>query len=507
LTSNVQIINKATGKFEDIGHKFRYFTTKHGLRIMAFGVLFDFKGDSNVTKVTKAEDMVKESWFQHAVNFPEPIDLFVVIGHNPVRRNTTSSTFGTLYTTIRTMRPGIPIQAFGGHAHVRDFVIYDEISTGLASGRYCETLGWLSLTGIQSPTFNGSTMPHSVPNPTRKAVISTTAGADIEKRSRCHKSPIPGKPEIRYARRYLDWNRLTFAFHALGSQDLGYDTEHGQRVTNAVTGFRKVLNLTTVFGCAPQTYCQSCKPFGTDGNIFHLLESALAATVVNQSRADIPRLIIINTGTIRFDLIRGPFTVDDAFMVSPFKDNFQFIPEVPYSHASQVLGILNAGPPQKRSVDLDFNSMIFTGEVCVDPPYTTSMRTKRDISESQSITGRQSYSPALTAGYTTTDDFGTDGDDTPHSKIPFFPQPNDVQANASFPTDGSMPRTVDLIFLDFIGKKYVLPALAAVGANYTESDIQLYMPDTFTTNTYLPEYAGRVWQDGLSNCPSGSDVS
>src|ERR1700761_9487035 len=89
--------------------------------------------------------------------------------------------------------------------------------------------------------------------------------------------------------------------------------------------------------------CQSCQPFGSDGNIFTgLLDPALRETVVNKSRADIPRLIIINTGSIRFDLVEGPFTFDDAFIVSPFTDAFQFIPDVPYDQAKQVLGILNA---------------------------------------------------------------------------------------------------------------------------------------------------------------------
>lgn len=53
LTSNVQIVNPATGKWEYIGKQYRYFTTEQGLRIMAFGVLFDFTGNSNVSKVTK----------------------------------------------------------------------------------------------------------------------------------------------------------------------------------------------------------------------------------------------------------------------------------------------------------------------------------------------------------------------------------------------------------------------------------------------------------------------
>jgi hypothetical protein len=56
-----------------------------GLRIMTFGVLFDFTGNSNVSKVIKAADLVKQQWFLDAVNFSEPVDLFLLIGHNPIR--------------------------------------------------------------------------------------------------------------------------------------------------------------------------------------------------------------------------------------------------------------------------------------------------------------------------------------------------------------------------------------------------------------------------------------
>ena len=119
VTSNVQIINPATGELEYVGSRYRYFTTDHGLRIMAFGVLYDFTGNSNVSKVIKAADLVKEDWFIDAVNFDEPIDLFLVIGHNPIRTTVSSSTFGTLYKTIRGLRPDVPIQAFGGHTHIR----------------------------------------------------------------------------------------------------------------------------------------------------------------------------------------------------------------------------------------------------------------------------------------------------------------------------------------------------------------------------------------------------
>lgn len=79
--------------------------------------------------------MVKEQWFIDAVNCEKPIDLFVVIGHNPIRTTNSASTFGLLHDTIRSMRPNVPIQAFGGHTHIRDFQVYDDMSTGLEAGK------------------------------------------------------------------------------------------------------------------------------------------------------------------------------------------------------------------------------------------------------------------------------------------------------------------------------------------------------------------------------------
>lgn len=266
---------------------------------MSFGVLYDFTGNSNVSKVVKAADLVKESWFLNAIQYPEPIDLFLIIGHNPVRPTARGSTFGILYKTIRSLRPTTPIQAFGGHSHIRDLAIFDSMSTGLESGRYCETVGWLSMSGINSSTFNGNTKPRGVPNPTQPAVNATARNS----------TGNTSTSNLLYQRRYLDFNRLTFAYHAVGSQDKTFDYHSGERVTELITTGRKKLNLTALYGCAPATYCQSCKPFGAEGNIFPLLATALAATVINQSRAANPRLILINTGSVRFDLVKGPFTL------------------------------------------------------------------------------------------------------------------------------------------------------------------------------------------------------
>lgn len=189
------------------------------------------------------------------------------------------------------------------------------------------------MSGIRSSSFHGKLKPHGVPNPTRKAIkVLPTPSVNVTNQSPVatgasnspsatdkaltQSSATNGTghskstgPKLVYSRRYLDWNRLTFAYHALGSQDKTFDNHRGVKVTHQITEARKTLNLTTLYGCAPKTYCQYCKPFGADGNIYGLLETALGQIVINPERASTPRLIIINTGSVRFDLVEGPFTL------------------------------------------------------------------------------------------------------------------------------------------------------------------------------------------------------
>ncbi|MCJ1475518.1 hypothetical protein MMC13_004181 [Lambiella insularis] len=499
LTSNVQIFNNATGGLEYIGKQFRYFTTRHGLRIMSFGVLYDFTGNTNITQVIKAAALVQEAWFLDAISYSEPVDLFLVLGHNPARPSVYGSTFGTIYQAIRAKNPNTPIQFFGGHTHIRDFAVIDEGSTSLESGRYCETLGWFSMSGINSSSYTGNAEPRGVPNPTQKAIaVSATATATP--------TTNPAFSDLVYSRRYIDWNRLSFAYHAVGSQSNTFDLHSGLRVTSDITALRKELNLTALYGCAPQTYCESCAPFGAPGNIFPLVNTALAATVINATRATIPRLIIINTGSIRFDLIEGPFTYDDSFIVSPFTDGFQFIPNVPYSLASQVITKLNAAAGDRRRRDLQTRDFGFSNHDCLDDVYGTSDGKPGLARRSAPLTRgkHRRQTNIITPGYTTTDDFGSNGDDTIHSAIPYYSQPEYDQAEGGFPTDGSTPAAVDLVFLDYFASD-VVPILNGLGGTYTAADVSYYLdPTQFTTQTYLPKYAQMAWQANVPNCPVGA---
>jgi 2',3'-cyclic-nucleotide 2'-phosphodiesterase (5'-nucleotidase family) len=100
---------------------------------MAFGVHFDFEGASN-TRVTKPSEMVNHPWFIDAVDYEEPVDIFVVLAHSPVQRTEPFDAVDRVYWEIRRRRLETPIQIFGGYTHVRDFVLYDAKATGLQSG-------------------------------------------------------------------------------------------------------------------------------------------------------------------------------------------------------------------------------------------------------------------------------------------------------------------------------------------------------------------------------------
>lgn len=79
-----------------------------------------------------------------------------------------------------------------------------------------------------------------------------------------------------------------------------------------------------------------------------------------------------------------------------------------------------------------------------------------------------------------------------------------MQANVSFPADGSMPATVDVIFLDYFASSVVMFLQQLGYASASSASVQQYLPKSFTTNSYLPVYAqvAPAWQANVkTGCP------
>jgi hypothetical protein len=294
---------------------------------------------------------------------------------------------------------------------------------------------------------------------------------------------------------------MTFEHHSKGSQILEFNTQSGAELTDKITYARKTLKLNKIYGCAPRTYCTDCRPDGDPGNLFTVINDALATIVVNKTRSTISRIILHEGGNVRYDLVQGPFTYDDLFVVAPFQNTYRFIQDVPYTNAAQIISLLNVDAKinnTRSTCYFDPQSFSSVGEECSDIHLTKGSLSRRSVSEIQ-------YQTAVSPGYNTTDAFGSDGDDTLHTFMGCHPRKDSYEARAAFPADGSDPKTVDVIFLDFVERR-VLAALKNTGLTYTPTDVSMYMPSNFTSNTYMGEYAKLKWQDNIHNCPLGNGV-
>ncbi|PHH64716.1 hypothetical protein CDD80_1091 [Ophiocordyceps camponoti-rufipedis] len=286
IASNVDYIDAKTGEVSPLAPRYRKFKTKKlGLTVVAFGFLFDFVGNANNSRVTPVADTISQPWFQQAMR--EKPDVFVVAAHIGVRM----PELRTIFTALRKQNWHIPILFFGGHAHVRDAVRFDTLSVALASGRYLETIGWMSVDNLR---------------PKDSSSVSSA---------------------VTISRKYLDNNLLGMYYHT-GLNASTFPTDAGRRATKDITAARAALKLDDRFGCAPRHLWTDRAPYPGNASVYTWLEEELLpSVVVNASRAHVPRLAFINTGGIRFDIFKGPFTRDTLMAVSPFDNRFVFIPD------------------------------------------------------------------------------------------------------------------------------------------------------------------------------------
>ncbi|KAJ5407017.1 hypothetical protein N7465_008301 [Penicillium sp. CMV-2018d] len=444
LASNIDIIHPTTKELVPLAPRFKKFTTpKQGIRIVAFGFLFDFNGNYNNTVVQRVSSTIKEDWFQEAIRDKE-VDLFLVVGHVPVH----SPEYRAIFKEIRGIRWDTPIQFFGGHQHVRDYAQYDSKAFGLASGRFMETVGFMSIDGLASKTSQQS-----------------AAG------------PV-------FKRRYIDNNIFSY-YHHTGLDQETFPTENGLNVSRLIAKARTDLHLDQIHGCAPHDLWMSRVKYPDPSSIYTWLETQVLGDLRDEIRGDTARVAIINTGAMRFDIFKGPFTQDSTFIVSPFTSTFRYVKDVPYDKAQLIVEVLNEQP---QVLSMDESSLTTLG------PLEQLAYPEDVIAQNWASTSGQipMSSPDLVPGYTTKDDAGTDGDDTIHAPINFYRVPNCIQALKSA-NASETPKTVDLVYLDFI-EKYIILAAKFSGLDVDiakESDV--YMPNVSLTNLIL-DWVKKNWK-------------
>ncbi|SPO24302.1 uncharacterized protein UTRI_03570 [Ustilago trichophora] len=462
VSSNVQISHAGPRGGANVtynfGEQFVKFKTDNGRKVTSLGVLFNFTGADKGITVQDPAKMVLEPWFAEAIK--EEPDLFLIAGHMPVRKDQ----FPTVVNAVRKVHPTTPIMILGGHSHIRDCTQYDKYSMGIESGRYLETVGWMSMNFTKDgPTFSRS---------------------------------------------YIDANRRNYAFHAgLASKLHKFDTALGKKITKEMNQVANSWNLSHVYGIAPQDYYLQRVPINDTSSLINFMTNKVLPTVISTSNPDrkgVPNLIIANTGSQRFELYAGPFTKNDQYIVSPFTDAFQYIKDVPYKYANQVIHKLNndkvaQATSRKRDVSTKESEEELYAQGHVSHIYNRWMKDQHNFATANSAAAEDlakldaraaAAQEQRTLGYVTKDECPGDGDDTVHIAIPYASVPDYVQS----PVTGNVTADdkVDVIFLDFIAKNVVrILNGMQTERSYSLDDVAPY--NQYTTQDIYPLYAEQVW--------------
>ncbi|KAF8173352.1 Metallo-dependent phosphatase-like protein [Mycena galopus ATCC 62051] len=444
LSSNVNITINGVSK--PIGSRFAKFKTRKGRAMTELGVLFDFKGNAADTMVQTVEDMVKEPWFGDAI-MDEP-DLFLLAGHMPVAQDN----WPRVFNAIRAVHPLTPILILGGHTHIRDCVQLDGRSMSLESGKYMETIGWMSADLPEPKGHYGGYGRHN--------------GEDYSASGKAAKN-------ITFSRRYLDPNRVTFEYHTRRG-NFSFDTTQGRSITKGLEQLVKEFDLGFTYGTAPHDFTLYQCGFPNNSLLSLMSEVLPVALTVHSTRASIPNIMIINSGALR-----SPYCYADPLL---------YIPNVPFSVANVVLPVLNGVTQNHRKRDEGVEAELWERGY-VRTRYRECME---DMARRNAeLDGQAHFAVAkLTPGYVTTDACPGVGDDAPHAPLELYSLPNFITSAAPIGLAADAP--IDLVFLNFL-EKQLIGILNGLQKDkvYTTADVSKYLKVLATEA--LGIYAQQKW--------------
>ncbi|TKY90835.1 hypothetical protein EX895_000833 [Sporisorium graminicola] len=516
MTSNVKIAlphpDAPNASYAPIGSLFKTLVTPvQGLKIMSYGIIFDFKLAAKGIAVQSPQEMVEEEWFDRSLDLARDwgVDTFVVLGHMPVSGD---PGWEAVHSKIRSRFPDTPIAIFGGHTHVRDCRMMDSQTMALESGRYMETIGFM---GIK----------------------------DLQKRKRAG-----GRGKVKFTRRYIDSNPRNFAHHLKLSSTRELATKKGSFIRFIMDAISEAWSLSRLHGVVPQDYYLDRVPYGDNSSLLSLLADRVLPKVVRpseKSRQDKQSLVLINSGSQRFDVYSGPFTRNDQYIVSPFKDRFLYMADVPWGVAKHLLdGLLTfkrgavVEVMQGGTQFSDGDALLRYGSGFMEDIFVRWQKSQwfkflqaeqadrqraaaaaAGDGESGSFTNTTIQSieeleaeedeellkffhkydsldkPSL--GYRTVDQCAGAGDDTIHSPLPFYRNQPEYVASNPDPLPASDDDVVDVVFVDFMRKLMVELLnrydLERNGTGQYSVD-QLQRWGDITTQLLYPRFAELEWQ-------------
>ena len=280
-------------------------------------------------------------------------------------------------------------------------------------------------------------------------------------------------------------------------------------------------NLTELYGVVPQDYYLDREAYGAPHALLTLLAQHILPEVVRPANArhtHTPTLVLLNSGSQRFDVFQGPFTKNDQYIVSPFRDAFLYVQAVPWRVAKQLCAALNrrgathneqpgGTHPAQGAADSVFQQYLGQqwaafGQAEAPPPAASgrpeaARRVEALLAEVAADPAQAQAHPHLqggtapSLGYVTVDACPGPGDDTQHAPLPYSPEQPDYIASEPVPAPAD-DALVDVVLVDFIARPLIqLLNAADPDRHYTLDDAQAW--GRVSTQWLYPTYAQRAW--------------
>ena len=301
LTSNT--LNASTGAHLGASHKL-LIGRASGVRLLAFGFLYDMTNHDDHVTVTPVEEVVRQAWFLAALNATHQYDALLFLTHMGYADPLVDM---LLAASRAVVGEAVPILFVTGHTHVRAYRALDAHAAAYEAGHYLDTVGFASFALAPSP------------------------------------------PNASFAHMNIDANRAVMAAAANLTGPDALMTPAGAALQNEITRTASDLGLDQRLGCAPRTYATHA-PFASNASLWRLYLREV--TVQAALGGNTSRIAIQTTGSLRYDLYAGPVTSNDVWTMCPFADRYwRVAPAVSGDDMQAVMSALHAHAPDTPSSD------------------------------------------------------------------------------------------------------------------------------------------------------------
>ncbi|KAJ1302904.1 hypothetical protein OPQ81_003203 [Rhizoctonia solani] len=379
LTSNINRTDETDpANRKPLGARYRRWKTRAGRQMLAFGVVTSKTRlpDDAKLEIIPINKMVEQKWFKDAIkrDSEQPVDVFVLLGHVDPKMPSKENNITLIYEAIRREHPLAPILIFAGHTHQRWCRTFQAggytRSMLLQSGRYFDTVGWMSV------KLDNNTTPRN----------------------------------LKFSRRYLDNNVPTYMYHTGISNQTEFRTGWGNGINQVIKGMEQSEALSKVYGYLDSDYYLD-RQWWTEKeedkhSLFSFYLDAVQNSLANATKS--PNwLFFSNWGILRGDIYRGPFTMGDLYAITPDASE-----TTPFLYATVSRRIADQIVEMTQRVDKARGDL---GKLPKPRPET--LENIKDDSQAH-FSFPSNSDTGTTYGWVTKDECGNDGDDVSHVAIP-----------------------------------------------------------------------------------------